>query len=304
MSKVLSAPNRRHFSGEEYRAPPHDRRVRRRVRDYLPGRGRPAGQDAAGDRSGRQLSAGLRRRRAPRAVHDPGKIIADLAGPWRWAAARERAWALAGDAAPAAGGELVTVDLDATIVTACDKEQAAPTWKKTFGLFHPLTVFADHGPEGSGEPLAILLRAGSAGSNTAADHIQTARLALAQLPPQLRRKVLIRADSGGGTHDFVSWLAHPGRRLAYSVGFTITQQLQDAVLKVPAAAWTPAWSGPGHGSRRSPACWTWPPGRPGCGCRRTGGLRRPPPAATPGRTLALGHPDHHCATRLHALAPD
>ena len=37
------------------------------------------------------------------------------------------------------------VDIDATIVTACsEKEQAAPTWKKTFG-FHPLGVFADHG---------------------------------------------------------------------------------------------------------------------------------------------------------------
>jgi len=33
-----------------------------------------------------------------------------------------------------------------------DKNQAAPTWKKSFG-FHPLTVFADHGPDGSGEPL-------------------------------------------------------------------------------------------------------------------------------------------------------
>jgi hypothetical protein len=33
-----------------------------------------------------------------------------------------------------------------------DKNQAAPAWKKNFG-FHPLTVFADHGPDGSGEPL-------------------------------------------------------------------------------------------------------------------------------------------------------
>ena len=61
------------------------------------------------------------------------------------AAARERAWDLAGDAAPGADGGLVTVDIDATIVIAhSEKEQAAPTWKKTYGL-HPLTVFADHG---------------------------------------------------------------------------------------------------------------------------------------------------------------
>ena len=98
------------------------------------------------------------------------------------AAARERAWALAGDAAPGTDGGLVPVDIDATIVTAhSEKEQAAPTWKKTFG-FHPLTAFADHGREGSGEPLAIVLRPGNAGSNTAADHIAATRLALAQLP--------------------------------------------------------------------------------------------------------------------------
>ena len=48
-------------------------------------------------------------------------------------AARERAWALARDAAPGADGGLVTVDLDATIVIAhSEKQQAAPTWKKTF----------------------------------------------------------------------------------------------------------------------------------------------------------------------------
>ena len=89
---------------------------------------------------------------------------------------------------------MVTVDIDATIVTACsEKEQATPTWKKTFG-FHPLTVFADHGPGGPGEPLAIMLRPGNAGSNTAADHIEATRLALAQRAAALRRRVLIRAD--------------------------------------------------------------------------------------------------------------
>jgi hypothetical protein len=115
-----------------------------------------------------------------------------------------------------------------------------PTWKKTYG-HHPLTVFADHGPDGSGEPLAIMLRAGNAGSNTAADHIDATRLALAQLPARLRRRVLIRADSGGGTHEFLAWLARPGRRLAYSVGFTITEDTQDAILKIPARAWAPAY---------------------------------------------------------------
>jgi Transposase DDE domain group 1 len=184
------------------------------------------------------------------------------------AAARQRAWELAGDAAPGAGGGPVTVDIDATIVTSCsEKEQAMPTWKKTYG-HHPLTVFADHGAGGTGEPLAVMLRAGNAGSNTAADHIEATRFALAQLPAHLRRPVLIRTDSGGGTHDFLAWLTRPGRRLAYSVGFTMTKDVQDAILKIPARAWTPAYHAEG---RVRPGAWaaeltgmldlaTWPKG--------------------------------------------
>jgi hypothetical protein len=168
------------------------------------------------------------------------------------AAARNRAWGLAGDAAPGAGGGPIIVDIDATVVTSCsEKEQAAPTWKKTYG-FHPLTAFADHGADGAGEPLAIVLRPGNAGSNTAADHLEATRLALAQLPRHQRQQVLVRADSGGGTHEFLDWLTRPGRRLAYSVGFTMTGDICDAILKVPARAWTPAYDADGQ---VRPAAW-------------------------------------------------
>jgi hypothetical protein len=163
-----------------------------------------------------------------------------------------RAWDLAGDAAPGVGGALVTVDIDATIVTACpEKEQAMPTWKKTYG-HHPLTAFADHGAQGAGEALAVLLRPGNAGPDTAADHIEAARLALAQLPRHLRRRVLIRTDSGGGTHEFLDWLTRPGRRLAYSVGFTITEDVQEAILAIPDRAWTPAYDA---GGQVRPGAW-------------------------------------------------
>ncbi len=168
------------------------------------------------------------------------------------AAARERAWALAGDRAPGADGSLVTVDIDATIVLAhSEKEKAAPTWKKTFG-FHPLAAFADHGAGAGGEALAILLRAGNAGSNTAAEHIEVTKLALAQLPRKLRRRVLIRTDSGGGTHEFLAWLASPGRRLHYSAGMTITEDMQDAILALPERVWEPAYDA---GGQVRPGAW-------------------------------------------------
>lgn len=184
---------------------------------------RKAGLDTA-------ISAALTPWRKARAVHDPGKILLDVAlavalgggcladvamlraepsvfgpvasdptvsrlidtlaatGPKALTAiraaraeARRRVWRLAGREAPDAGGA-VTVDLDGVLVIAhSDKEGAAPTWKRTYG-HHPLMGFVDHGPGGTGEPVAALLRPGNAGSNTAADHITATRLALAQLP--------------------------------------------------------------------------------------------------------------------------
>jgi Transposase DDE domain group 1 len=157
------------------------------------------------------------------------------------AEARARAWALAGDDAPGARGGEVIVDLDATLVTAhSEKEQAAPTFKRGFG-HHPLCAFVDHGQAGTGEPLAIVLRAGNAGSNTAADHILVVRQALAQLPPSVRRgkRLVIRTDGAGGTREFVAWLSK--RRLGYSVGFPLSEKHVERIRAIPAEAWTPAY---------------------------------------------------------------
>jgi hypothetical protein len=175
-----------------------------------------------------------------------------------------------------------------------DKEQAAPTWKKGFG-FHPLTVFADHGADGNGEPLAIMLRPGNAGSNTAAGHIAAVKLALAQLPTGLRRRVLVRADSGGGTHDFLQWLTKPGRRLQYSVGFTITDDIQEAIAKVPDRAWTPAYDSDGQVRDGAwvaslPACSTCHPGRRACGSSPARNARTPAPSCGSPTSTATGSP--------------
>lgn len=162
------------------------------------------------------------------------------------AAARARAWALAGDRAPgheASARTPLVIDVDATLVTAhSEKEQAAATFKRGFG-FHPLTAFVDHGSDGTGEPLAVLLRKGNAGSNTAADHITVIRQALAQLPghrPGRRpgRKVLIRIDGAGGTHELLDWLER--QRLSYSVGFTLPGNTAELLTHIPDKAWTAA----------------------------------------------------------------
>jgi hypothetical protein len=249
----------------------------------------------------RALSAALAPWRKPFAVHDPGKVVLDLAvalalggdcladiallraepgvfGPvasdptvsrtidalaaevtralaainTARAEVRARAWELAGEHAPDAAVDTRTplvVDVDATLVTAhSEKEHAAPTFKRGFG-FHPLWAFVDHGAEGTGEPLAFQLRAGNAGSNTAADHITVIRDALKQLPGHRSgtrpgRRVLIRTDAAGCTHDVLDWLA--GQRLSYSVGFTLPDGAEKLIAKLPASVWTPAYHGDGQ----------------------------------------------------------
>jgi hypothetical protein len=242
------------------------------------------------------LSTALSRWRAPTAIHDPAKILCDLAITLALggdcladiaslrtepdlfglvasdptvsrlidtlardadtalatvntarAHVRATAWALAGDQAPDHDidpNNPLTIDLDATLLDAhSDKENAAPTFKRGYG-FHPLCAFVDHGAAGTGEPLAILLRPGNAGSNTAADHITVTRDALRQLPltakgGRIGRKVLIRTDAAGGTHEFIDWLV--ARKLSYSLGFTLPDDTVERLARIPATAWTPAY---------------------------------------------------------------
>jgi hypothetical protein len=78
------------------------------------------------------------------------------------AAARERAWAAGAGPDVTAG---LVIDLDATITIAhSEKQNAAATWKKTYGLFHPLLAYLDRPDVSGGEALAGLLRPGNAGS--------------------------------------------------------------------------------------------------------------------------------------------
>ena len=182
-----------------------------------------------------------------RLAADERKVLQAIASAS--AQARARVWGLAGDRAPdhrADPDRPVVVDLDATLVTAhSEKEHAAPNFKRGFG-FHPIGAWVDHGAEGTGEALSMILRPGNAGANTAADHIAITRQALAQLPDvsgRPGRKVLIRTDAGGGTHEFLEWLTR--RRVQYSVGFGLSETLAELVNVLPPQAWTPAYDADG-----------------------------------------------------------
>jgi Transposase DDE domain group 1 len=248
-----------------------------------------------------ELSAALAPVRRPRARHDPGRVLVDLAVAvadgatricevavladqaavfgqvasdstcWRLldqvdarllaavaagrARAREVVWAqraqVHGQAFPPArvagrdlrqqGRDVLVIDLDATIVIAhSEKEQATPTFKKTFG-HHPMLAFCDN----TGEFLAAQLRRGNAGANTAADHISVLDAALAQIPDAFRHghPILIRTDTAGCTKAFLTHLralAEQAVSCEFSVGWAITDRERAAIGLVPKRVWADA----------------------------------------------------------------
>jgi Transposase DDE domain group 1 len=142
------------------------------------------------------------------------------------AAARVRVW----DAG--ARPDSITLNIDATLVTAhSEKELAAGNYKHGYG-FHPLGCWLDE----TGEALAAILRPGNAGSNTAADHFTVLGLALEQLPAEdLQREILVRADIGGQTHAFTADCREANIR--FSVGYELGATVREAILALPESAW-------------------------------------------------------------------
>jgi Transposase DDE domain group 1 len=243
-------------------------------------------------------------------------------------AAREVAWAAG--AAPDLSVEQ-RMDFDATITIAhSEKQNAAATWKKTFG-FHPLLCFLDRPDVAGGEALAGLLRAGNAGSNTAADHVAVLDMALAALPERARPRpgdpdspdsprLLARSDSAGATHGFAA--ACRDRGVGFSFGFAVSMGIQAIVNQIPAQCWMPAIEADGQirdgawvaeaTDMTDPTKAGWPQGsrlilrkerpHPGAqltftdadGMRVTAFLTDTPPGALPGQIagLELRHRQH------------
>lgn len=173
------------------------------------------------------------------------RVDADHLGAVRAARAAARAKAWAAGAGPDLSQELA-IDFDATITIAhSEKENAAATWKRTFG-FHPLLAFLDRPEIAGGEALAGLLRKGNAGSNTATDHVTVLEQALAALPEHARPRpgdpegprVLARSDSAGATHAFAAACRKAG--VGFSFGFPVDFRVQDIVDAIPEDCWHPA----------------------------------------------------------------
>ncbi|MFE6904379.1 IS1380 family transposase [Streptomyces sp. NPDC057717] len=256
------------------------------------------------------ISTALAPWRKPRAVHDPGKVLLDVAlatalgrdcladvallraepevfgpvasdptvsrlidalaaaGPRALTAIRTaraqvhpQVWELAGANAPAADGSVI-VDIDGVLVlTHSEKQDATATWKRPSAIIPTSrssrssrsSTTARTGP---GSRLPRCCGPGNAGSNTANDHIDTTRLALAQLPKPLPRgrQTLIRTDSAGGAAPTLSSTGspNPGRWPSYCVGMTISDAIHQAVNKIPKRAWTPAFDA---GGTERPGAW-------------------------------------------------
>jgi len=146
------------------------------------------------------------------------------------ARARARFWELHG--AP----QRLTIDVDATLITAhSEKEKAAGNYKHGFG-FHPLHAYADE----TREALGAILRPGNAGSNTASDHKTVIDLALAQIPVEQIEsiEILIRADSAGATHETAEH-CYEGN-LRFSFGYELTETVRAAILETPDQDWIAA----------------------------------------------------------------
>jgi hypothetical protein len=146
------------------------------------------------------------------------------------ATARERFWELHG--AP----ERLTIDVDATLITShSEKEKAAGNYKHGYG-FYPLGAWSDE----TREAFAIMLRAGNAGSNTAADHIAVIDRSLAQIPEEQieHLEILIRTDTAGATHGTADHCHRAGLR--YSFGYELSETVRAAILTTPDDAWVAA----------------------------------------------------------------
>jgi hypothetical protein len=157
------------------------------------------------------------------------------------AEARAVAWMRRGCRGP------VMLDVDASLVEIHSehKHGAASHYKGGYG-FHPMFCFSD-----DGEALAGMLRPGNAAANSGADQLAVVDLALEQLPAdvvaghrvgddpsEVRERIVVRADTAGHVRAFITGLV--ARNIEFSISARVSDQLDAAIMRVPARRWRPA----------------------------------------------------------------
>jgi hypothetical protein len=114
-----------------------------------------------------------------------------------------------------------------------------------------------------------MLRPGSAGSNTAADHLAVLDARITALPPGFRRRLMATCDGAGASHALITRLdelaAWRGYQVTYSVSWELGARVKAAIAAVPDAARQIAVDARGEVRERraDAAC-----GDLGCGHRR------------------------------------
>jgi hypothetical protein len=219
------------------------------------------------------LSGALNGTRQRRSVHDPGRVLCDLAvmtadggrcvsdltvlagqpalfGNVASVATARRvllsigqaeidrvreARALARERAWNAGAApgRVILDFDANPIGIHSEKEQAAGHYKGGFGFNPLLASCGR------EVLARVLRPGNAGANNAQDHLDVLELALEQLPKSaLDGEVLARSDSAGASHDFAAGCRET--RICFSLGYAINQTVREQILALDASVWRPA----------------------------------------------------------------
>jgi len=153
------------------------------------------------------------------------------------AAARAAAW---GHDCPVPAVGPVMVDLDATVIVAHSLDAERWFQGRADVRVPPAARVRRPRPDRRGwGALSGLLRPGNANANNATDRITVLAAALAQLPEAVRSRVVVRADSGGGTKDFLTRITSLG--LGYSIGIgTAVGVDQHLLTRLPKTAWTRA----------------------------------------------------------------
>ena len=155
----------------------------------------------------------------------------------RFASVRRDVWARS---AATTGTGPVVLDIDGSLIEIHteSKTGTGPTYKGGYG-FHPLFCFAD----ATGEMLAAKLRPGNAGANTVTDHLDVLDTAIGQLPTRIiaghradddhelvERPVIVRADSAGCTHGFVTGCR--ARNVGFAVAARQNPNIHRAISKI------------------------------------------------------------------------